>query len=96
MATASSTSPVWTMGSEDISITDLVIQPTIPTIYNPSLLTVRVTNRVAHSRTVHVILDVNGVPVGYPAVEVTVPANGDGYANFSWQPTATGDCDRHC
>ena len=54
-------SPVWTMGSEDISITDLVIQPTIPTIYNPSLLTVRVTNRNSAPRTVTVTLDVNGV-----------------------------------
>ncbi len=44
-------SPVWTKGVEDISITDVIIQPTIPTIYNPSLLAVRVTNRATSSRT---------------------------------------------
>jgi uncharacterized protein YdeI (BOF family) len=82
-------SPVWTMGSEDIAVTDLTIQPTIPTIHNPSLVTVRVTNRVADSRTVNVVLKVNDVQQG-TAVEVIAPANGDGYANFSWQPVATG------
>jgi hypothetical protein len=85
------TSPVWTMGSEDVSVTDLTIQPTIPTTHNPSLLTVRVTNRIVpDNRIVHVILKVDDVQQG-SAIEVTVPANGDGYANFSWQPTATGD-----
>ena len=83
-------SPVWTMGNEDIAITDLRIQPSIPTIHNASLLTVRVTNRVAESRTVSVVLTVNEVQLGDP-VEVIVPANGDGYANFSWQPVATGE-----
>jgi hypothetical protein len=37
-------SPVWTLGIEDISITDLTMQPTIPTINNPSLLDVPDTN----------------------------------------------------
>lgn len=84
------TSPVWTMGTEDISITDIVIQPTIPTIYSPSLITARVTNRVAESRTVNVVINVNGVPLG-AAKEVIVPANGDGYVNFEWSPSVTGD-----
>lgn len=84
------TSPVWTLGSEDIAITDLTIQPTIPTTNNPSLFSVRVTNRVAESRTVTVGIEVNGVPLG-AGVSVTVPANGDGYALFNWQPTVTGD-----
>ena len=84
------TSPVWTMGDEDISITDVVIQPSIPTTNSPSLLTVRVTNRVTSSRTVTVNLDVGGVALT-PAVVVDVPANSDAYANFSWQPTATGE-----
>lgn len=82
-------SPVWTIGNEDISITDIKIQPTIPTIYNASLLTVRVTNRVAASRTVTVTLDVNDTPID-PSVVVTTTANGDAYATFSWQPTVTG------
>ncbi len=84
------TSPIWTMGTEDISITDIVIQPTIPTIYSPSLITARVTNRVAESRTVNVVVSVNGVPLG-TAQEVIVPANGDGYVNFTWNPSVTGD-----
>jgi len=82
-------SPVWTIGDENVAITDVVIQPTIPTIHNPSLLTARVTNRVAAPRTVTVTLAVNGVNLGAP-VAVTVPANDDAYANFTWQPTATG------
>ncbi len=82
-------SPMWTMGSEDISITDLVIQPSIPTVYNPSLLEVRVTNRVEAARTITVTLDVNDVDL-IPSVEVTVPGNGDAFANFSWQPLVTG------
>jgi uncharacterized protein YdeI (BOF family) len=83
-------SPVWTMGSEDISITDLTIQPTIPTIYNSSLLEVRVTNRNSSPRTVDVSLDVNGTPLGSP-IEVIVPGNGDALASFSWQPSLVGD-----
>ncbi len=35
-------SPVWTADVEDVRITDLTIQPSLPTIYNPSLLTARV------------------------------------------------------
>jgi uncharacterized repeat protein (TIGR01451 family) len=83
-------SPVWTTGSEDISVTDLLIEPTIPTIYNPSLLTVRVTNRVDVTRTVTVTLDVNGTPID-PSVVVAAPPNGDAFANFSWQPATTGE-----
>jgi uncharacterized repeat protein (TIGR01451 family) len=83
------TSPVWTLGTEDISITDVVIQPTIPTIHSPSLLTARVTNRNANSRTVTVSMTANGSSLGSP-VTVVVPGNSDGYANFSWQPTVTG------
>jgi uncharacterized protein YdeI (BOF family) len=84
------TSPVWTTGEEDIAITDIVIQPTVPTISNSSLLTVRVTNRFELTRTVTVMLDVNGTPID-PSVLVTVPPEGDAYANFSWQPSATGE-----
>jgi uncharacterized repeat protein (TIGR01451 family) len=83
-------SPVWTLGSEDIAVTDLVIQPTIPTIYSPSLLTVRVTNRNTAARSVTVTMDVNGEYLT-PSVDVSVPGNGDAFANFSWQPTITGE-----
>jgi uncharacterized repeat protein (TIGR01451 family) len=83
-------SPVWTLGSEDIAVTDLVIQPSIPTIFNPSLLTVRVTNRNSAPRTVTVTVDVNGVALT-PSAEVIVPGNGDTSANFSWQPISVGE-----
>ncbi len=82
-------SPVWTIGTEDIAVTDLTIQPTIPTIHSPSLLTVRVTNRVATDRTISVQLKIDGVDEGSP-IELMVPAYGDNYANFTWQPTVTG------
>jgi len=82
-------SPVWTMGTEDISITDLTIQPTIPTTNNPSLLSVRVTHRAGATTDVSVVLSINGVQLGDPAT-VTITPNGDSYAFFSWQPITTG------
>jgi hypothetical protein len=83
-------SPVWTLGNEDIAITDVVIQPSIPTIHSPSLLTARVTNRNSEARSVSVSMDVNGVPLA-PPVDVVVPGYLDAYANFSWQPVITGE-----
>ncbi len=86
-------SPVWTMGDEDVRLTDLTVQPSIPTTHNPSLLTARVTNRGTATRTVTVTFAVDGVPIGQ--VPVTVPACtvgpcADGYAQVSWQPGAVG------
>lgn len=86
-------SPVWTMGEEDISITDLTVQPTIPTIYNPNLFTARITNRGATTQTLTVAFSVNGTPIG--TVEVTVPSCQmgpceDAFANISWQATEIG------
>jgi len=86
-------SPVWTMGVEDVSITDLTVQPTIPTIYNPNLFTARVTNRGATTQTLTVAFSVNGTPIG--TVPVTVPPCQMGpctdvFANISWQATETG------
>ncbi|MRR52583.1 MAG: hypothetical protein EG825_17040, partial [Rhodocyclaceae bacterium] len=82
-------SPVWTLGTEDIAITDITIQPTIPTIYSPSLLSVRVTNRVAEPRTVTVSIEVNEVALGTPK-EVTVAGNADGIVYFDWAPSIVG------
>ncbi len=86
-------SPVWTTGDEDVRLTDLTIQPSIPTIYNPSLITARVTNRGATTQTLTVPFTANGQPIGQ--VEVTVPpcSSGpcaDSYANLTWQPTSVG------
>src|SRR4030042_1285271 len=82
-------SPVWTLGSEDIALTDVIIQPSIPTPHNPSMLTARVTNRNSEARTVTVSMDVNGEYL-LPNLLVSVPGNNDVYANFSWQPIFTG------
>jgi len=86
-------SPVWTMGEEDVSITDLTVQPTIPTIYNPNLFTARVTNRGATTQTLTVTFSINGSPIG--SVPVTVPPCSTGpcadvYANITWQATEVG------
>jgi len=86
-------SPVWTMGDADISITDLSVQPTIPTIYNPSLFTARVTNRGAEAQSLTVTFSANGAVIGQVPLTVNPCATGpcnDGYANVAWQPTTTG------
>jgi len=86
-------SPFWTAGTEDIRITDLTIQPSLPTIYNPNLFTARVSNRGATTQTITVTFAANGAPIG--AVPLTVGACSvgpcvDGYASVSWQPATTG------
>jgi len=86
-------SPVWTMGDEDVRLTDLAIQPSIPTIYNPSLLTALVTNRGSASQSVTVRFDVDGTEIGRVPVTANACTAGpceDGYASINWQPTATG------
>jgi len=86
-------SPVWTTDAGDVRLTDLTIQPSIPTIYNPSLLTARVTNRGAAAQTLTVTFEVNGTPIGQVPVTVNPCAVGpcpDGYANLAWQPMTTG------
>jgi very-short-patch-repair endonuclease len=86
-------SPVWTLGDEDLRITDLTVQPAIPTIYNPSLFTARVTNRGPETRTVTVTFTANGTPIG--EIPVTVPACSrgpcpDAYAQVTYQAGAAG------
>ncbi len=86
-------SPVWTMGDEDLRITDLTVQPAIPTVYNPSLFTTRVTNRGAQTRTVTVTFSVGETILGEFPVTVPACTQGpcpDGYARVAWQPTAPG------
>jgi len=88
------TSPIWAHGAIDLSLTDLTIEPTIASIYNPSLITARVTNRMAQTQTVTVTFQIVGQPA--QALTTTVPACGskgpciDGYASISWQPVVTG------
>lgn len=87
------TSPVWTMGEEDVSISDLTIQPTIPTIYNPSLLTARVTNRGVTAHPLTVTFEIDGVILGAAPVLADVCLVGpcrDAFAQIAWQPTETG------
>ncbi len=87
-------SPVWTQGTDDIRLTDLTIQPSLPTIYNPNLLTARVTNRGPNTETVTVTFSVGGTPIGSLPVTVAACRRGpcpDGYVSISWQPAVTGD-----
>ncbi len=87
------TSPIWAHGEVDFSLTDLVIEPTIASIYNPSLITARVTNRTAQTQTVTVTFQIPGVTPQSLAATVPGCVEGpcvDGYANISWQPTVTG------
>ncbi len=86
-------SPIWTEGAQDVSITDLAIEPSISSIYNPSLLTARVTNRGQTTQTLAVtfragvdVIDTLTVTVGVCAIG---PCS-DGYANVTWQPVVTG------
>ena len=86
-------SPVWTQGVEDVRVTDLTIQPSLPTIYNPSLLSARISNRGTSTQALTVTFDADGVQIGTSSVTVTPCTTGpctDGYATISWQPTVTG------
>ena len=86
-------SPIWTQANLNLALTDLVIEPSIASIYNPSLITARVTNRTATTQTVTVTFQIPNLAA--QALTTTVPAcvKGpcvDGYANISWQPIVTG------
>ena len=86
-------SPIWVTAAVNVSLTDLAIEPSIATIYNPTLITARVTNRMTTAQTLTVTFQVNGTP--QTAVTTTVPGCTvgpctDGYAVASWQPEATG------
>jgi len=86
-------SPIWTADVEDVRLSDLTMQPSIPTIYNPSLLTARVSNRSQTPQTLTVAFEANGTSIG--TVEVTVgpcvsgPCE-DAYASLAWQSDVTG------
>lgn len=87
------TSPVWTTSTADVRVTDLTIEPTIATIYNPSLITARIDNRGVATATVTVTFQVDGSPIGAVPVIVgpcTYGPCSDGYAYISWQPVLTG------
>lgn len=89
-------SPVWTLGTEDVSISDLTVQPSIPTIYNPSLLTARVTNRGPSAHALSVVFEANGDEIGRVDVAADPCAAGpceDAFANVAWQPPGTGAVD---
>jgi hypothetical protein len=86
-------SPVWTQAAVNLALTDLTVEPTIASTNNPSLITARITNRMAQTQTVTVTFQIPGHPA--QVLTTTVPGCGlgpcvDGYANIAWQPTATG------
>ena len=86
-------SPIWTQGVEDVRLTDLTIQPSLPTIHNSSLLSARVSNRGATGQTLTVSFLADGVSIGQEQVTIepcTVGPCADAYATISWQPVVTG------
>ena len=86
-------SPIWVQGGVNLALTDLAIEPTIATIYNPSLITARVSNRTAQTQTVGVAFTINGAAQGVISTTVPPCVIGpcvDGYASITWQPTVTG------
>lgn len=88
-------SPIWTQdpAGEDVRITDLTIQPSLPTIYNPSLLNARITNRGAGAQTLTVSFQANGVVIDTVPVSVQPCPLGpcaDAFATIAWQPVITG------
>ena len=86
-------SPIWTQGTVNIAITDLQAQPSLPTIYNPTLYTARITNRGLTTESVTVTFRVNGQVIGAVPVTLGVCSYGpcpDATANIAWQPTTTG------
>ncbi len=86
-------SPIWTQGTVNIAITDLQAQPSLPTIYNPTLYTARITNRGQTTETVTVTFYVNGQTIGQVPVTLGVCTYGpcpDAMANITWQPSSTG------
>jgi DNA/RNA endonuclease YhcR with UshA esterase domain len=87
------TSPIWTKADVNLAITDLSVEPTIATIYNPSLITARISNRMDTTQTVTVTFNINGVPQA--VITTTVPRclTGpcvDAYPAITWQPIVTG------
>jgi hypothetical protein len=87
------TSPIWAHGEVNIALTDLTIEPTIASIYNPSLITARVTNRTATTQTVTVTFQIPGLAPQSLAATMPGCVKGlciDGYASISWQPVLTG------
>jgi uncharacterized protein YdeI (BOF family) len=86
-------SPIWTQGNVDIALTDLAVEPTIATIYNPSLITARVTNRTAQTQTVTVTFQINGATQAVVTTTAPMCVSGpcvDGDASITWQPVVTG------
>lgn len=87
------TSPIWTKADVNLSITDLAVEPTIATIYNPSLITARISNRMGTTQTVTVTYQINGE--SQAVLTTTVPRCivgpcVDAYPAITWQPIVTG------
>ena len=85
--------PIWTQSTVNLAITDLAVEPTIATIYNPSLITARISNRMDTTQTVTVTFQINGVQQA--VVTATVPRCVlgpcvDAYPAITWQPLVTG------
>lgn len=96
------TSPVWTSSQEDVSVTDITLQPALPTTEAPGVVTARITNRgLSDAANLQVKLIVNGAEVSTQTVTARKMAttgaadmysafNGDTFVEFSWQPEESG------
>jgi DNA/RNA endonuclease YhcR with UshA esterase domain len=86
-------SPIWTTANVNLSITDLSVEPTIATIYNPSLITARISNRMDTTQTVTVTYFINNTPQAVLTTTVPRCLAGpcvDAYPAITWQPSVTG------
>jgi uncharacterized protein YdeI (BOF family) len=86
-------SPIWTTANVNLAVTDLSVEPTIATIYNPSLITARITNRMDTTQTVTVTFQINGATQAVLTTAVPPCVTGpctDAYPAITWQPTITG------
>ena len=86
-------SPIWTEGNVNLAMTDLAVEPTIATIYNPSLITARISNRMNTTQTVTVTFQINGAPQATLTTTVPRCITGpcvDAYPSITWQPIVTG------
>jgi uncharacterized repeat protein (TIGR01451 family) len=86
-------SPIWTKASVNVALTDLAIEPTIATIYNPSLITARLSNRTPVTQTITVAFQINGSEIATRTADIPPCVMGpcvDAYPSITWQPTATG------
>lgn len=92
------TSPVWVDGTEEVSVTDVSIEPALPFVGGDGLVKARITNRGNHDATdLQVVLKIDGSPVYTTTITAprmcmtcTVPFRGDTRVDLPWTPDEPG------